>query len=278
MANIAVCIGINDYPGTGLDLQGCVADAHAWANVFSRVCPKPPQLILDGQATKANIMRTVGDALASLKAGDWAFVTFSGHGTWVPDDDGDEPDGRDECLVPHDYNRGLIRDDEIHQLLMTRPAGSHVFLVSDACNSGTAFRMFRPMPYDPLATTELATEPKSRIRFMPPDMLIHDYLGRRNAELVAARARLPKPKPLPGVIHFAGCADVEYCYDAWFNGQPNGAFTWCALHALSRMRRGSQFDTWHRHIRTYLPSYSYPQTPQLNAHQIDQRTEIPFLV
>ena len=35
MAKHALCIGINDYPGTGSDLSGCVNDANDWA------CGKP---------------------------------------------------------------------------------------------------------------------------------------------------------------------------------------------------------------------------------------------
>ena len=30
MANRALCVGINNYPGTNMDLAGCVNDANAW--------------------------------------------------------------------------------------------------------------------------------------------------------------------------------------------------------------------------------------------------------
>ena len=30
MANRALCVGINDYPGTNMDLAGCVNDAKDW--------------------------------------------------------------------------------------------------------------------------------------------------------------------------------------------------------------------------------------------------------
>ena len=41
MAKRALCIGINDYPGTGSDLAGCVNDAHDW-----RPAPGPPRLLV----------------------------------------------------------------------------------------------------------------------------------------------------------------------------------------------------------------------------------------
>ena len=34
MANKALCVGINDYPIDGADLQGCVNDANAWADLL----------------------------------------------------------------------------------------------------------------------------------------------------------------------------------------------------------------------------------------------------
>ena len=34
MAKLGLCIGINDYPGTGSDLSGCVNDANDWAAVL----------------------------------------------------------------------------------------------------------------------------------------------------------------------------------------------------------------------------------------------------
>ena len=30
MANRALCVGINNYPGTNMDLAGCVNDANDW--------------------------------------------------------------------------------------------------------------------------------------------------------------------------------------------------------------------------------------------------------
>jgi len=37
MTKRALCIGINDYPGTDFDLSGCVNDAHDWAQALTRL-------------------------------------------------------------------------------------------------------------------------------------------------------------------------------------------------------------------------------------------------
>ena len=36
MTKFALCIGINDYPGTDSDLAGCVNDANDWAAAFAK--------------------------------------------------------------------------------------------------------------------------------------------------------------------------------------------------------------------------------------------------
>lgn len=59
--------------------------------------------------------------------------------------------------------------------------------------------------------------------------------------------------------------DEEQSYDAWFNGRPNGAFTYIALQALKRLPDTATYRDWQRKIRKTLPHISYPQTPQISG-------------
>ena len=75
---------------------------------------------------------------------------WSGHGTTVPDGNGDELDGLDESLVPSDYvskhdGARNIRDDEIADLLdaLADRHPGNVTLTFDCCYSGTATRSGR---------------------------------------------------------------------------------------------------------------------------------------
>jgi hypothetical protein len=61
----------------------------------------------------------------------------------------------------------------------------------------------------------------------------------------------------------SGCQDVEYSYDAWFNGRPNGAFTFVAIEALKKLKAKATYRAWHKAIKKVLPSQQYPQTPNL---------------
>ncbi|MEZ5628493.1 MAG: caspase family protein [Rhodocyclaceae bacterium] len=59
----------------------------------------------------------------------------------MPDRSGDEADGRDEALCPHDIGDGqILLDDDLRALPDQRPAGVRVVLISDSCHSGSVTR------------------------------------------------------------------------------------------------------------------------------------------
>ena len=83
MAKRALCIGINDYPGTQNDLRGCVNDANDWATALAARGFTVSKL-LDSQATKAALVAGFEQLITSAKSGDTIAITFSGHGTLAP--------------------------------------------------------------------------------------------------------------------------------------------------------------------------------------------------
>jgi hypothetical protein len=69
----------------------------------------------------------------------------------VPDLDGDEPDGTDECLCPHDVRKnGPITDDELYESFSSLERGAKLLMISDSCHSGTVTR-FAPITTPPAA-------------------------------------------------------------------------------------------------------------------------------
>jgi hypothetical protein len=249
----AVCIGINDYPGTGNDLSGCVNDATDWAAELERRGFEV-RTVLDSKATKDAVVAEMREVVAATGPGECGVITYSGHGTWVPDDDGDEPDGRDEALCPYDIRTaGPLLDDELFDVFAEQHPRARVVFVSDSCHSGTVAK-FGP-PFGDLSTTH-------RIRFLPPEV----FLG----EAALPRARAVQAIPAAGrsrrsALLLAGCRDTEYCYDASFGGRPNGAFTYVALQALRGLGATGTYRQWMAAIRRQLPSQDYPQTPQLTG-------------
>jgi len=251
MAKKALCIGINDYPGTGSDLAGCVNDANDWAATLAAKGFAVAKLI-DSQASKTAMVNAVGELIAGGRSGDTLVITYSGHGTWQPDTSGDEPDGRDEALCPWDITtKGALLDDEIHALFAKRAAGVRILLISDSCHSGSVTR-----------GDESDIDPgMPRARFLPPSVWMPaGQLARTESRPPVLISGLSRTG---GDLLLAGCKDTEYSWDTRFGGRPNGAFTYYALKTLKNLPAGTTYDAWFKSIRDYLPSTQLPQSPQI---------------
>lgn len=105
----------------------------------------------DGSPTLAAIEQALADIAARAQAGDFVYMHFSGHGAQQPAlEPGSEPDGLDEIFLPadtglwQDRSKGVpaaLADDRIGAALdAIRDKGAFVWLVIDACHSGTATR------------------------------------------------------------------------------------------------------------------------------------------
>ncbi|MBA0699388.1 hypothetical protein E1A91_D13G152000v1 [Gossypium mustelinum] len=142
MGKKAVLIGIN-YPGTKAELKGCINDVkRMYKCLIERYgfSEEDITVLIDtdnsyDQPTGKNIRRALNDLVRSAEPGDFLFVHYSGHGTRLPAETGDDDDtGYDECIVPCDMN--LITDDDFRELVDKVPKGSRITIVSDSCHSG----------------------------------------------------------------------------------------------------------------------------------------------
>ncbi len=258
MKRLALCIGINDYPGTDSDLAGCVNDANDWAKLL-RKRGFTVSRIVDKKATGKAMRENMKNLIATAQSGDIVVIQYSGHGSFVPDIDGDEPDGTDECLCPYDVrSKGPITDDELFEIFNARQKGTRLVMISDSCHSGTVAR-FAPITTPPTSTGRRA--PQRLVRFLPPSI----FLPKRDADKLGARRTLRRSSP-PGryaALLLAGCQDTEYSYDAYFQDRPNGAFTFVALKTLASLPARATYRDWYKAISKVLPSQQYPQTPNL---------------
>lgn len=82
-----------------------------------------------------------------------------------------------------------------------------------------------------------------------------------------------RPGRYAGLL-LTGCQDTEYSYDAYFEGRPNGAFSFVALRALAKLPTGATYRDWYAAIRRSLPSRQYPQTPNLYGSSSMKRWKV----
>ncbi|XP_059661906.1 metacaspase-5 [Cornus florida] len=142
MGKKAVLIGCN-YQGTKAELKGCINDVkRMYACLVDRYGFSEDDItvLIDTddsytQPTGANIRHTLTALIRSAEPGDILFVHYSGHGTRLPAETGEDDDtGYDECIVPTDMN--LITDDDFREFVDLVPDGCRITIVSDSCHSG----------------------------------------------------------------------------------------------------------------------------------------------
>lgn len=153
----ALLVAIDNYPASG-----GWNEIHA-TNDISIVAPllkangfhdNHITVLTDAKATKENIVSALSEMVTTSRKGDYIYVQFSCHGQQMLDDNGDEPDGYDEALIPYDaqrrYRSGVyegenhLRDDELAVFLdkirLKIGAAGNLIAVFDACHSGSADR------------------------------------------------------------------------------------------------------------------------------------------
>lgn len=278
MAKYALCIGINNYPGTHMDLAGCVNDANDWAGELGGR-GFAVDTLLDSAATKAAMVAGFTSTIGKAVRGDLVVITYSGHGTYVPDVNGDELDGLDEALCPYDIQTSgaALIDDEIHALFAARGAGVRIVLISDSCHSGTVSRAA-------VADPDADDAPRPRFlpmgNWLPTDQLPRGASGKPLTTVAVTSGLSPFATAMSrtvGDLLLAGCKEGpnNYSYDARIKGRANGAFTYYALKMLKTLPRGATYAQWMSTINpACLPSASYPQSPQIVGNAEARQREI----
>lgn len=231
----ALLIGIN-YTGTQNELYGCINDVNC---IKERICKQGftennINIITDltsKKATRANILTEFKNLLVNSRAGDFLFFTYSGHGSYTLDRNGDERDGYDEMIVSCDL-KGIL-DDEFKSLIQTNlKTDVTLFAMFDSCFSGSVLD------------------------------LKYQYLDSLNYEKYTENSKVLETNG--NVFMISGCTDEQTSADAFINGKANGAMTWSLLEGLKQ----NSMCTWRELVkvmRDLLKQSKYTQIPQFSS-------------
>ena len=222
----ALLVGIN-YVGTSNELRGCINDINNVAAYLQTTRGYPPGSCIGlsdvtaRKPTRANILAAFKELMQGVKSGDELWFHYAGHGVLQRDNNGDEESGTDSCICPLDFNQsGCITDDVIRsQLVALVPAGARLFIVLDACHSGTGCDL--RYKYDDSSYLVNANAP-SPATYDPNAWALRQtsYEYKRYA------------KTAGNVFCISGCQDSQTSADAYLGGQAAGALTYCLLQSL----------------------------------------------
>lgn len=283
MAKRALLCGVNLYAISGADLRGCVNDVENMKEVLTGLFEFDEDDIVvlqDHDATKENVQRGLEQLTLGVSPGDVIYFHFSGHGSNVPDQDGDEADGRDEIFCTTDLDwRDPLRDDWMRVLLDDVPDGVNLTFVSDCCHSGTITRSLSPL--DVPRKERFLPCPRDMFAVESGGILRGTVRGGRHAREVAASNgdSAPSGSDINDVdlteVLITGCRADQTSADAFIDGDYHGALTHSLAGAIREANGHITYRELHSAVLQKLALSGFDQIPQLEGKA--DRFDKPFL-
>jgi len=236
---IALLMGIN-YENTESELNGCINDVHNIKDLLTTYLQYSDDNIItmtDHTELKPTHKNILSQLLKLAERSfeeeiDQIFISYSGHGSYIHDKNKDEDDGRDECLVPLDYDKnGLILDDLLNNILGSFNPKANVFFLIDACHSETML--------------------DTKYRYIS---------GNRNV-IENSKCRI-----LCDLVMLSGCEDIDYSSDAYDINDSNaysGALTSAFLYVLKENNYNITCWKMLKDVRKFLNERKFSQKPQI---------------
>lgn len=238
----ALVMGLNYENDEGLRLRGCINDTETIISLLTGkfgYTSNDITLLTDNTVVKPTRKNIEGslDALVNKVIKEnikEVFISYSGHGTYQRDYNGDETDGQDEALVPLDTRTsGIILDDQLHAKYLKRlPEGVVVFALMDCCHSGTI----------------LDLEYKYK----------HSGGKFNNGKWKVDQQKKLRSK----IVKISGCRDNQYSWDAFIDGKWCGAMTSSFEHTIDDVKDCRELVL---KMREYLKKNNYDQEPMLTC-------------
>lgn len=242
----ALLVGIN-YVGTKSELRGCENDVYNTKQILiDNYGFKEDEIIIltesENDSSRHPTVQNITDGLNWLvNKGNSGYKSlwfqYAGHGYYFNDEDGDEKDGLDECIVTTD--NVAITDDQFRSYLVERlPKECDLFCFMDCCHSGT--------------------------------MLDLKYKYKADTDAVVLENNVI---PQCNVVSISGCRDNQTSADAWIDGNFVGALTKTFLDVIeSHNYKNNEIPLFQlvNEVRNKLQENHFGQVPQLtSSHVLD---------
>src|SRR5579863_4277559 len=223
----------NDLPSIELDLDRM----HAMLNLMG-FQDRQIHILQDEAATSSAVIAEFSGWLKQgVQPNDRVVFYFSGHGSNVPDFEGEEDNDVSQVLVTYDVKRvrvqgkpslsGVIVDTRISQLLAAIPS-KNILFIADSCHSGTVTRSIK------LTNHSLDSGPVFVKSFDYPGMPVSAKMATR-----AVDVREPKWDPKVNYVALTAAADTQEAIGT----SKGGMFTLGLTEAVQRRVEAGQSIT-----------------------------------
>ena len=237
-----------EYRGKSHYLPGCIYDVNKMESFLKQRYPNLPKenitIMTDIHGEKPTKSAILHNLKELVKKGDVDGSTlifhFSGHGSQVPDLDGDEIDHMDECLIPLGNVYSLfdvIIDDELHEIVKKLSSKSKMFILTDCCHSGSCF--------------DLEYAYKTRLE-----------IWQKSTESMEST----QESQLPNIVKLSGCKDNQTSASIKHANKWKGALTLAFIDTLSRHGKKT-WEEMFRDVTLYISTMKLTQRPVLSCNK-----------
>ncbi len=241
----AILIGCN-YLGTPNQLSGCQNDVVLFSDILANKFGYPREniiLLIEKSGYQLpnydNIINSLNTLVTKSIKGQALEILFyySGHGSSIIDNSKDEPDRRDEVIIPLDFGlKGIISDDYIYEKFILKINKlTNVYFIFDSCNSASCADL--PVSYE----------------------IIKNRVNRRilsNRILYSTR-----------IFSLSGCYDSAFSYE-FFDPELKlivGALSYAIRKVLKDRNYICNLQTLLTGVHNFLASNNVNQTPILSS-------------
>lgn len=229
----ALLVGIN-YTGSAYELNGCINDVNTIKDRISQQGFQSINTLTDltsDKPTRENILKELTALLSNGQEGDLLFFSYSGHGSYTLDKNGDENTLYDQLIIPSDFKE--IIDDELKAIIHANlKKGVTLFALFDSCFSGSVLDL----------------------KYQYMDSLNYDKFTENDKQL----------ETNGNVFMISGCNDYQTSIDAVINNKATGAMTWSFNEALKQNDKCSWRELV-KNMRNLLKASQYDQIPQFSS-------------
>ena len=238
--------------------------------------PDNTRILLGAEATREAIAVAVKGWLAErAQPEDDVFIYYAGHGIQLPDNNGDEDDGLDECVLAQDtlfLDITLIRDDDLSRWLSAVRANNKI-VVLDCCHSGTGSRAMEGVT---IRSAEIAPDEfrlSSEQAYLRTERSIDDAIQRSSIPIMRTTPEsFETPLPENTSFELAGCLPHQVVVEATV--LKHGALTYFIAQGLAgpadANRDGSvTLQEIREYAQAELRKQNYEQDPQLYGQGAD---------
>lgn len=265
---ISIHIGLNkidpSHYGSSCALAGCINDAKDMLQIAKDKGFDQSYILIDKEGTSDALLALLAKAAKKLKKGDFLFLTYSGHGAHVWDNNDDEADGKDETWCMYDR---MVIDDELALCWSKFKDGVKILMLSDSCHSGTVSRV---MTKDGKLVDET---PKTGTRGIKNGPAIYNNNRTVYTKIIPAEKNIAKGSGIKAtVILLSGCQDNQTSLD----GKRNGLFTAKMLKVYNNGAFEGNYAGLLTKLLKLMPSNQSPNYSLIGKRNITFESARPF--